>query len=291
MADTMLRFNDNKLSTNFLTNEEVKAKCPVAFLNGPTNPNVSSKYVHANTETVINDLRKLGWFPVDAKQCKHKKNSSGIRSFHLIAFQNPNVKISNKDEDGNETVDSYPRIILTNGHDGFNSFKFMVGLFRLVCSNGLVVCSNEMANFSIRHINYDFETLRDIVKKTISEVPNIVCKMNDMRNIKITNEGKIKLAREVLRIRKNIPEHIEVGFDDDTLLDILTPMRPEDAGDDLWTVFNVCQEKLIKGGFSISNKQHKQRKQRSITSIKKDIDYNQRLWNKAMELMPEYECC
>jgi len=286
MADTMLSFGNDNLSNVFLTNEDIKSKCPVAFLKTPTNPNVSDKYVQANTETVINDLRKLGWLPVEAKQCRAKRNSSGIRSFHMLCFQNPDVKITKKDSDGNETVDCYPRIILTNGHDGFNSFKFMVGLFRLVCSNGLVVSTNEMANFSIRHINYDFETLREIVKKTIDEVPNIVCKMNDMRNIIITNEDKIKLAREVVRIRKNIPENIEVGVDDDTLLDILSPVRNEDNGNDLWTVFNICQEKLIKGGFSSINKQNKQRKQRSITSIRKDIDYNQKLWNKAMELMP-----
>jgi hypothetical protein len=31
---------------------------------------------------------------------------------------------------------------------------------------------------------------------------------------------------------------------------------------------------------------NKVRKQRSITSIKKDIDYNQRLWDVAMRYMP-----
>ena len=50
-----------------------------------------------------------------------------------------------------------PQIILTNSHDGFNSFKFMLGIFRLVCSNGLVVCDNQMVNMTIRHINYTFD--------------------------------------------------------------------------------------------------------------------------------------
>ena len=69
-------------------------------------------------------------------------------------------------------------------------------------------------------------------------------------------------------------------------MDILMPKREEDKADDLWTVFNVCQEKLIKGGYSSTGKNNKARKQRGITSIKKDIDYNQRLWNVAMRYMP-----
>mgnify|MGYP003288904040 CR=1 FL=1 len=166
MADTMLSFKDNNLSTNFLSMDDVKKLCPHAFHTAPTNPDVSDRYIHANTATVIEDLSKLGWYPTDAKQCRPKKGSSGIRSFHMISFQNPDVKITkeikNIDGDVTEIVDSYPRIILTNSHDGFNSFKFMLGLFRLVCENGLIVCDNQMINMSIRHMNYTFEMLREI---------------------------------------------------------------------------------------------------------------------------------
>lgn len=287
MEDTMVRFSDDKLSTNFLTMDELKARCPYAFKETPTNPNVSSRYIQANTSTVVSDLEKLGWLPVEAKQCRAKKNSSGIRSFHLIAFQNPDVKITTKNEDGTETVDSYPRIILTNGHDGFNSFKFRVGMFRLVCSNGLVVSTDEFADLSIKHINYDFETLREIVKKTISEIPNIVCTMNEMKKVTVTDEQKIELAKSVVRIRKNIDNNdVKIGYDDDMIRDILNPLRKSDTGNDLWSVFNVCQEKLIRGGYYALNNKNKPRKQKKITSIRKEIEYNQKLWSKAMELMP-----
>lgn len=290
MADTMLRFNNNNLATEFLSMDDVKRLCPAAFKTEPTNPNVSDKYIPANTATVIEDLAKLGWRPTQAKQCRQKKNSSGIRSFHMVAFQNPDVKICKPitDADGNttEVVDSYPRIILTNSHDGFNSFKFMVGLFRLVCSNGLVVCSNEMVNMSIRHVNYDFEALRLVVTNAIEQVPNIVNTMNTMKKTILTDDNKKELAMAVVKIRKELDENQKIEIDEKTIMDILMPVRDEDNGDDLWTVFNVCQEKLIKGGFQSTGKNNKSRKQRSITSIKKDIEYNQQLWNLAMNYMP-----
>lgn len=277
---TMIRFSDNSLSNNFLTNEDIARVCPMALKDMPTNPNVSNRYVHANTMTVINDLAKLGWYPVQAKQCRNKKGSSGVRSFHMIALQNPNVKILKDGE-----VEAYPRIILTNSHDGYNSFKFMVGLFRLVCSNGLTLCDNEMVNMSIRHINYNFEELKKIVATSIEQVPNIVMTMNKMKEVQLNEEQKITLATEVMKIRKGIEDNEKFDLDKETIQDILSPVREEDKGDDLWSVFNVCQEKMIKGGFRSTTRGNKTRKQRGITSIKKDMDFNQRLWGVASQYL------
>lgn len=282
---TMLSFNNDNLATSFLSNDDIRRVCPMALHTTPTNPDVSDKYVHANTMTVVEDLAKLGWFPVQAKQCRNKKNSSGIRSFHMIAFQNPDVKITKTLDNGEKIVDTYPRIILTNSHDGFNSFKFMVGLFRLICSNGLVVCNNQMVDMSIRHINYDFEELRKIVASAIEQVPGIVNTMNDMRNVMLTDEQKTALATEVVKIRKGVENDENYVVDAEVVEDILTPVRNEDNGNDLWTIFNICQEKMIKGGFGFRGATNKLRKQRGITSIKKDMDFNQRLWQTASQYL------
>jgi hypothetical protein len=281
----MLSFNNDNLATSFLSNDDIRRVCPMALHTMPTNPDVSDKYVHANTMTVVEDLAKLGWFPVQAKQCRNKKNSSGIRSFHMIAFQNPDVKITKTLDNGEKIVDTYPRIILTNSHDGFNSFKFMVGLFRLICSNGLVVCNNQMVDMSIRHINYDFEELRKIVASAIEQVPDIVNTMNDMRNVMLTDEQKTALATEVVKIRKGVEDDENYVVDAEVVEDILTPVRNEDNGNDLWTIFNICQEKMIKGGFGFRGATNKLRKQRGITSIKKDMDFNQRLWQTASQYL------
>lgn len=283
--DTMVRFNDNTLAKTFLTKEELQKQCPMAFKETPTNPNVSNRYVQANTATVIDDLAKLGWYPVQAKQCRNKKNSSGIRSFHMIAFQNPDIKITKTTDDGGSVVDTYPRIILTNSHDGYNAFKFMLGLFRLVCTNGLVVCDNQMVNMSIRHMNYTFEELRMVVQNAIEEVPNIVNTMNEMRGIELTDMQKQELATEVLKIRKGVDTNEPYEVEQSIIDDILTPIREEDKSNDLWTIFNICQEKLIKGGFFNRTAKAKMRKVKSISSIKKDMEYNQRLWLTASRFL------
>lgn len=282
---TMLNFGDNGLATKFLTIDELKNTCPMAFKEAPTNPNVSERYKLTDTETIIKDLAKEGWYPVQASQCRHKKNSKGIRSFHMIAFQSPDVYIEKKRSDGSVEVDSFPRIILTNSHDGYNSFKFMIGLYRVICTNGLCVSDGEFESISVRH-TYNTEFIRTVVEAAVARVPEIAAKMTTMRNTEVTEEQKAELATEVMKIRKGVDEDEKFDIDEDTIMEILNPVRDEDKSDDLWTVFNVCQEKMIKGGFYTMGKNDKLRKQRRIASVKKDLEYNRRLWEFAMRYMP-----
>ena len=75
----------------------------------------------------------------------------------------------------------------------------------------------------------------------------------------------------------NSPESIYIT-------DLLTPFRPEDEGSDLWTVFNVIQEKMTKGGFTYKTPRGLQTTLRGIKSIQATNRLNTKLWE-AAELM------
>ena len=135
-------------------------------------------------------------------------------------------------------------------------------------------------------MNYTFETLRVIVNDIVEKIPYIVNMMNSMKNVTLSEDEKKELAMAVIKIRKEMDDKQKIEIDEQTILDILNPVRDEDAGSDLWTIFNICQEKMIKGGFNALNTKNKMRKQRGITSIKKDIEFNQHLWKIAMNYLP-----
>ena len=279
--DVMMAFSGHNLSKDYLSTSEIKQRCPLAYATAPTNPKVSDKYVQANTSTVIDDMAKLGWYPVEAKQKKARKNSSGIQSFHMIAFQNPEVKIMQ-----GEDVEAYPRIILTNSHDGMASFRFRVGLYRCICSNGLVICDENFADLTIRHINYTFDDLRHLVVKTMSELPAYIEIMNKMKQTTLGKSQKYDFALRMLKLRKNVPDNEKLNVSERTLTDILTPIRKEDEGDSLWNVFNVLQEKMIKGGFMVeSGKEDKLRKMRPVKSFARDLSVNYKMFDTAMDYL------
>lgn len=271
----------SKFSTqldSYLTKEQIKAVAPIVFATEPTNKNVSGKYLHVNTETIIDDLAKLGWLPVTAMQRKGKK--SGIQSIfskHMVSFQNPDLMIKGKDGD-----DAYPRIILTNSHDGFNSFQFRVGIYRLVCSNGLVVADEEFSAFKIRHKGYTFEELQTVVAQAVADLPNKIQVLNKMQTRMLTPQEQKQLAIDAMALRSTSPD---AKYEDCTIQEVLAATRKEDEGDSLWLVFNRIQESIINGGYSAALKGARVRKVRKIKSFEKDLQINQELFKLAVSLV------
>ena len=280
MADVMLSFDKEQ---TYLDKEALRKECPLAFATEATNPDVSKRYLFVNTETIIDDLDKLGWKPVQAAQ-RASRGKSTIFSKHMIAFQNPDLKIKGKDGD-----DSFPRIIMTNSHDGMQAFKFSVGIFRLVCSNGLVVADEQFNEFKIKHKGYTFDELRGVVNEAVADLPNKVEVLNQMKSRILTQDEKNKLALDAMLIRANIKpgskEAIKFNYDDETIEDILDPKRDEDKGDDLWKVFNVVQEKITQGDFHAALTGAKVRKVRKIKSFEKDLKVNKELFKLATALV------
>ena len=281
MSDLIQNFNEGLGS--YLTKDQVKEICPVAFETAPTNPNVTNKYLFVNTETIIDDLGKLGWKPVTAAMRKNRGKDT-IFSKHMVTFQNPDIMIKSKDGD-----DAFPRIILSNSHDGLQAFKFSVGIYRLVCSNGLVVADEEFSDFKIKHKGYTFEELRNVISQAVLDLPNKVEVLNKMKSKILTKEEREKLALDAMLVRAGITPDSDKAkdfeYDQETLVDILEPKRDADKGDDLWRTFNVIQEKITKGDFHAALKGAKVRKVRAIKSFEKDLEVNKQLFRLATALV------
>lgn len=274
MADVMMRFSGNL--QKFLTEDEIRQRCPLVFATSPTNSKVSEKYTVANTYTVIQDMEKLGWKVVRAAQRRATKKSSGRFSYHMVALQNPDIKITKQVDGGEEIVECFPQIILTNSHDGLSCFQFRVGLYRCICSNGLVISDAELSEFKIRHIYYSFENLRAVVGRILEALPSKVERMSQMNNVLLSEDQKLDFAKKALSIRKGVKEE-ELQADEETYKDLLTPVRKEDEGSSLWNVYNVLQEKIVKGGYTTAEEGKKARKVRKVTSFIKELDFSRRI--------------
>jgi len=278
MSDVMLHSSSDRV----MTLEELKKKVSFAFLDQPSRK-VSSKYVYVPTSRVIEDLMALGWQPVNGAQRKAKQGKTSMFSKHMIKFQNPNIVIKGQNGD-----DVFPEIILTNSHDGITSFKFMMGLFRVVCSNGLVIADKELANFKMRHMGYSFEDLQELVQKTVQELPSKVEVINRMKTTTLTEEQQRELALKAYLLRKGIgmgEQGSEV--DAETIDAMLESRREQDKGNDLWLTFNRVQEAITQGGFMAALTGAKVRKVRKISSFEKDLKLNQELFQLALEYVDQ----
>jgi hypothetical protein len=257
----------------FLKTSEIKERANSIFTE-TTSPSVSSKFTHIPTFKVVEDMAQLGWGVVDAKQVKARKGQGYQK--HLVVFRNPDVVINGADGD---TV--FPQILLTNSNDGKNAFTFTAGLFRLVCENGLVISTEQFNDVKMRHMGYTFEELQSQIREMVEQLPLTVESMNKMKAIKLSEEQAKELAKKALSTRFTEEQIDSVKVDLDLLLE---PTRSEDKGSDLWSVFNVIQEKILEGDFQYLSGA-KIRKARKVKNFKQDMEINQKLFAMAAEFI------
>ena len=263
-----------------LTMDQIKTICPAVATPAPSPElrktlGITDRYVHVPTTQVIEDVMKLGWEPIQACQVNARKRKGYQR--HMVKFVNRDfIK-----EDSTE----YPELLLSNSHDGTTSFTLDVGIFRLVCSNGMVIKSQDFGSMKVRHYGYDFETIKGAVNELMDKIPNYLKQVEDMKEQKLEREQMLEFARQAAMLRMNkvnesaIDEVVDVE-------DLLGVDRKEDDGDGLWEVFNRLQEKVVNGKFNYAFGK-KERKARPVKGFKQQVKLNQDLWELASSYLPE----
>lgn len=258
-------------NTEFINKAEIRNRAKSIFT-AKGAPGTSEKYAHISTEKIIDDMELLGWGVVDAKEVRARKADTMGFQKHLVVFRNNDIQITSEDGD---TI--FPQILLTNSHDGKNAFTFTAGLFRMVCENGLVISTQEFENMKIRHYGYSFEELQNTIKSMVEKLPLTVESLNRFRAVELSQEQCLDFAQKAVAARfDNEIDNIQID-----LQDLLTPTRQEDKGMDLWSVYNVIQEKLVHGMFNYKYGV-KVRKARKIKNFKQDIVLNEKLYDLAL---------
>jgi len=147
-----------------------------------------------------------------------------------------------------------------------------MGLFRLVCENGLVVKDQDMGSFRERHTKLSFQGVKDLISTKVDGLKNVVSKISQWNMREMSDKERYAFAVEALALRMSgdrKPEQYEI-------LDMLNPKRKADEGNTLWKTYNILQENLIKGGFQLNNRQA-----RAIKNPIEDFTLNQDLWQLA----------
>ena len=258
-----------------LTDSDIEFICPVAFKEKMTKSEIkklglSKHYSFVPTSRVINDLRTMGWNPVDAVQVKARKKETNGYQKHMITFENDSYKT--------EGATEYPQLLLTNSHDGGNAFTLSAGIFRLVCSNGLVIKTEDYGSARLVHKGYSFEAVQELVKEFEETVSEVLNKITEMKKVELTKEQQIEFAKKAALLRFTAKSYNEDNIADVVDLDdLLSHERKEDAGDGLWEVYNRVQESIVQGSFHYIGGNKKSRKARPIKNFKQSIDVNKKL--------------
>lgn len=253
-----------------LSTDQLMRAVPSAFAEA-AHDSRSDRYAYIPTSSIIQGMRNEGFLPVKATQANARDDAKKGHTKHMIRFRREDQLAQSEARE----------IIMINSHDGTSAYKLSAGIFRLVCSNGLVV-GNEDTRQTIRHSG-----------NALGEVIEGACRIVDTFDTVSSEIELMKsatLAQPLMLAFANAA--IEARFDTDekpvTAEQVLRPRRNADTGADTWTVFNRIQENIIKGGLYGTSKDAHGRTQRRRTREVKGIDQNdtlnRALWRLSVEV-------
>jgi len=249
--------------------ETAKEKAPGIFAPGP-HSRLSKNYKFISSLELIDHLGKQGWGLVNAKQSTSKNANPIYTTYgtHIMHFAHNDLYM--KDNHGG--IEGRPEIVIIGNSNGDRPLQIECGIFRLVCQNGLVIKTQDFGSMKERHVKYNQEEVKQIIDQKVTEIEKAVSKINRWSGIEMTDKQRYQFATEALAMRLSSdrqPENYEI-------IDLLQPRRKEDQGKSLWLTYNVCQEGIIKGGFSLNN-----REARAIKNPMTEFNINQDLWTLA----------
>jgi hypothetical protein len=242
--------------------ETLKSQVPAIFTTSPS-PKMSDKYTFVPTMDILENFEQEGWQVYSAKQTGRSQFAT-----HEIRLRNGELPA---------VGDSLIEAVIRNSHNGLTTFSVSSGLHRLVCSNGLTVPTSLAEQFNIRHQNFDLGEVRRLTDSFASRLPIIQESLSKMENRELTMDEKVGFVKGAAAIRwkeGNMPSTMSIE-------EILNPLRDGDVGNSLWKVFNVVQEKMVRGGVGYRSGRGRLTSMRELKNISVVNNVNTKLWELA----------
>ena len=146
---------------------------PEAAVDGIKYEKLSAKYDLISTGAVVELMREEGFRVTQANQLKPRKRDPRVVR-HFVRMRHESYL--------KEINGSVPEILLINANDGSSSLRMEAGMFRMICSNGLIVKSHEIDSVRIRHIDVTAERVIEEANKVIGAGITFKNKKNKRKN-------------------------------------------------------------------------------------------------------------
>ena len=259
-----------------ISDDEVRRLAPSVFASQPI-AGVSERYSFLPTSSILTGMRQNGWVPVRALEQSIRTEARRGFQKHIVRFaRSEHLQTWEKNQ-------VRPEVVLVNSHDKSSAYQLHCGLFRLVCTNGLIVSDGTFQRISIKHSGFNPESVIEASFKVLDAVPDIMNKVQLFQDRILTDAERLAFATDAAAHRWE--DFTKAPVSPAMLLD---PRRYGDGAKDLWTTLNCVQENIIRGGQRDRSRRRpdgsRMPKTRAIKGIDEDMKLNKALWEMAEAL-------
>lgn len=225
---------------------------------------LSPKYGFFNTQNMLQTFLKSGFMVSGGEAIRtRKKDPRSVK--HLLRFRAENAELLNG---------VYPEVVLTNSHDGTSTLRLLCGLFRLICSNGLIICDGTFAPpIIIRHTHLGILTVQNSIKKIMETTLAVSHRIPKLAEISMTPVMEEAYAEKAAAL---LPTPI-------VSKQLLFARREADCVSNLWIIYNRVQENIMRGGVKTTHVNIRRGSTRAVANINRNVTLNSKLWQLTME--------
>lgn len=245
-----------------LTIQTLRSETPAVFATSPA-PKMSGKYTFVPTMEILENFDREGWKVYSAKQLGASEYAS-----HELRLRNGQMP---------QVGDSLVEAVIRNSHNGMSTFSVSAGLHRLVCSNGLTVPTSVADSITVKHMRVDMSLVRQITDEFADRLPLVQRSVGRMETTFLNEERTMDMLNKASLIRwekGSVPSSLN-------LQTLLTPERNEDMGNSVWKIFNVIQEKFVRGGVKYQSKRGRLVSLKELKNFQSINKINTNLWELA----------
>ena len=249
----------------------------------------SERFAPVPTIDIVRGLQKEGFEVFSAQQAKTRDASKKDFTKHMVRLRNTSMRPS-------ASGDNF-EIVLVNGNDGSSAYRMMSGFYRFVCSNGLIV-GETLDEVRVRHSG---NALHDVIEgayTVLADAPKVLDRVDAMRAVSLNRDEALAFATAAhqLRFPAATLDSGDAAFSPAPVepMRLLSARRVEDQAErsNLWGVFNVVQENVIRGGQKgwvervdgRGRTQLRRASTRAVEGIDGNRDLNRALWTLAEEM-------
>ncbi len=234
---------------------------------------ISARYTAVNSGAVLNAFMDAGYIVSRIYAGRTKQADKHGYQRHMIKLQHPSLQFA-----GLQARGIVPEITIVNAYDGTTSYSVSAGLFRLVCSNGLIAGTRFEVQ-RVRHVGDIVPNILAAVKSVAEQYPLIVADVNRWTGIQLSQAQQFEFAFRAAELV--LPD----GALNIKASDLLRIARGADTSADLWTVFNRVQERIVGGGMRYQtlklNGTLANNSTRGVKAVSRTVDLNKQLWDLA----------
>lgn len=271
------RFSSNRTSIRSasapLSEDQIHRVAPSIFAT-EKHESRSERYTYVPTIDVLKGLETEGFLPFEVMQSKCRDVVKRDFTKHMVRLR--------RNFDSAVVGAEIPEIILINSHDGTTSYQMLAGMFRFVCANGMVVASGSADEVRVPHKGDVIGEVIEGAYRVVNEFDKVIESKDQMKLIQLSPVEQGAFARAALSVK--YPDAANVNAFPITEAQVLQPSRSADASPDLWTTFNVVQEKLVRGGVQARSANGRRTRTREVAGISQNVALNRALWQLADEM-------